>query len=447
LSSTNTAFEGITASQDYSANYGPNSYVQKTYVDDLIAGVDLSAYVPYTGATATVELGAQNLRSAKIFSTESGTETVDIRSTGANSGGLFRSGNDESISAYDDLSETFNFAGDRWTMDRANGVSTIYSDAINLQTTSRGLLNLDVDGLTYRNESDETVDNFGATQFELNPESGGFNLFNQEYDVAGVVEFETYIKGDQSELTMYAKDMDADFGGELKLNTEGVFIGGGSSSAISNRGYFNINLSDEIVTTGDFSNNTNGTKVVVDIPNDTIDLDANSVTVNSSRVLTVADPLIKTVTSDVTSRSVIGTTAETVAHSYEITGSSFTSPAFLDLNCRLSKSGTAGASTFRLYLNTTSGTTAGGVLIGQYASSAPTTGVGRFTRVFEINSSNAMAGFPPTVSSITDLIAITASVLSTTYTPTTTYYLVATFQNQSSADTAIINSFRVTASK
>lgn len=138
--------------------------------------------------------------------------------------------------------------------------------------------------------------------------------------------------------------------------------------------------------------------------------------------------------------AVTGTTTETLSQSLLIPANSFSSNGMLEVLCRMTKTGTLGTSSIRIYKNTTN-TLTGATLIGaltnlQSANSLYSQGI----RTFRINS-NTLTGLTTAGINPLDYISSTALV-STTFTTNVDNYIIFSIQLANSADSANISMAR-----
>ena len=136
---------------------------------------------------------------------------------------------------------------------------------------------------------------------------------------------------------------------------------------------------------------------------------------------------------------VTGTTAETLSQSLLIPANTFSSNGMLEVLCRMTKIGTAGASNIRIYKNTSNSLT-GATLIGSVLTIAGTNIFSQAVRTFRINS-NTLSGFGSTSSGQTDFSSI-SGLLSTTFTTNVDNYILFSIQLVSTSDSANISMAR-----
>ena len=160
---------------------------------------------------------------------------------------------------------------------------------------------------------------------------------------------------------------------------------------------------------------------------------------NFTEVYTNANPQL-IVASYVDGTAVTGTTTETLSRSLLIPANTFTSNGMLEVLCRMTKTGTAGVSSIKIYKNTSNtltGATQIGVLTNlQSAASLYSQGI----RTFRINS-NTLTGLTTAGTNPLDFISSTALV-STTFTTNVDNYIIFSITLASAADSANISMAR-----
>lgn len=160
---------------------------------------------------------------------------------------------------------------------------------------------------------------------------------------------------------------------------------------------------------------------------------------NFTEVYNLANPSI-VASSYVDGTAVTGTTTETLSRSLLIPANTFSSNGILEVFCRMTKTGTAGTSTIKIYKNTSStltGATQIGVLTNlQSATSLYSQGI----RTFRINS-NTLTGLTTAGTNPLDYISSTALV-STTFTTNVDNYIIFSITLSSTADSANISMAR-----
>ena len=137
--------------------------------------------------------------------------------------------------------------------------------------------------------------------------------------------------------------------------------------------------------------------------------------------------------------AVTGTTAETVSRSLLIPANTFSGNGMLEVIGRMTKTGTAGTSTIKIYKNTSS-TLTGATLIGTVSSIAGTNIFSQVSRLFRINS-NTLSGMGSASSGQTDFTSVSA-VTSTTFTTNVDNYILFSLTLASTADSANISMAR-----
>jgi hypothetical protein len=143
--------------------------------------------------------------------------------------------------------------------------------------------------------------------------------------------------------------------------------------------------------------------------------------------------------------AVTGTTSETISQSLLIPANTFSSNGMLELFCRMTKTGTAGTSTIRIYKNT-SNTLTGATSIGTLANLNTASNIfAQFLRNFRINS-NTLVGFNAATNSGSDITSTASTILSTTFTTNVDNYIIFAITLASTADSANISMAKATKS-
>lgn len=140
---------------------------------------------------------------------------------------------------------------------------------------------------------------------------------------------------------------------------------------------------------------------------------------------------------------VTGTTANTITQSILIPANTLAANNTLDFIARFSKTGTAGGGNYRVYINTSISLT-GATLFGNLYTIAggATIPTHQNQRTFFYNGttlSSNMGG----VSNVTDISQSTVAPYTMTYNSATDYYLIFAIQLTNTADSSVINGFRV----
>jgi hypothetical protein len=137
--------------------------------------------------------------------------------------------------------------------------------------------------------------------------------------------------------------------------------------------------------------------------------------------------------------AVTGTTAETLSQSLLIPANTFSSNGMLEVLCRMTKIGTAGTSTVKIYKNT-SNTLTGATLIATITSLESNIRLfAQGIRTFRINS-NTLTGINSSANFL-DLASAT-SILSTTFTTNVDNYIIFSITLASVTDSANISMVR-----
>jgi hypothetical protein len=160
---------------------------------------------------------------------------------------------------------------------------------------------------------------------------------------------------------------------------------------------------------------------------------------NFTEVYALVNPSI-VASSYVDGTAVTGTTAETLSRSLLIPANTYSSNGMLELICRMTKTGSAGTSTIKIYKNTTN-TLTGATLIASVTSLQSNISLySQGIRAFRVNS-NTLTGLPVSATNPLDLISST-SILSTTFTTNVDNYILFSLTLASTADSANISMAR-----
>lgn len=160
---------------------------------------------------------------------------------------------------------------------------------------------------------------------------------------------------------------------------------------------------------------------------------------NFTEVYNLANPSI-VASSYVDGTAVTGTTTETLSRSLLIPANTFSSNGMLEVLCRMTKTGTAGTSSVKIYKNT-SNTLTGATQIGVLTSLQSATSLySQGIRTFRINS-NTLTGLTTSGTNPLDFISSTALV-STTFTTNVDNYIIFSITLASTSDSALISMAR-----
>jgi hypothetical protein len=146
-------------------------------------------------------------------------------------------------------------------------------------------------------------------------------------------------------------------------------------------------------------------------------------------------PTIKIVeTTD--STAVTGTTANTVARTIKLSGGLLASPAALRLHVRAVKTGAAGGTTIRVYVNDTPDLSGSPILLATYGGTAIYL---QLRRILAVKPSNVLQVMTPTFNFQTDDGTLTTAVTNATVNFGTDKYIVVAIQNAANADSTVIS--------
>jgi hypothetical protein len=160
---------------------------------------------------------------------------------------------------------------------------------------------------------------------------------------------------------------------------------------------------------------------------------------NFTEVYNSLNPSVITLTA-VDGAAVTGTTTETLSQSLLIPANTYSANGMLEILCRMTKTGTAGTSTVRIFKNT-SNTLTGATLIGALTSAASATSLyTQAIRTFRVNS-NTISGLQTGTVGTTDILTA-PNIVSTTFTTNVDNYIIFSIQLSSTADSANISMAR-----
>lgn len=136
--------------------------------------------------------------------------------------------------------------------------------------------------------------------------------------------------------------------------------------------------------------------------------------------------------------NITGTTNEVISQSLLIPANSFSSNGILEIISRISKTGTSGTSTVRMYRNTSNSLT-GAALIATLRNLQTASDIfGTFIRTFRINS-NTLTGFNAATNLQTDVVNNSSTLQSITFTTNVDNYIIFSIQLASTSDSANIS--------
>lgn len=154
---------------------------------------------------------------------------------------------------------------------------------------------------------------------------------------------------------------------------------------------------------------------------------------------------IKKIVSDTTSSSAVtGTTSETLCKTYTISANTFSDGDFMKCLVGLEKTGTAGTGTVRIRVNQTNNF-ATATLVGTYTPSAASHVTVLFKRDFLSFKSGVLKGIGFATSAQNDLQAgASIAYNTTTLSPSSDFYIYVSVINTSGADSTIVNQVQIT---
>jgi len=144
-----------------------------------------------------------------------------------------------------------------------------------------------------------------------------------------------------------------------------------------------------------------------------------------------------------TGTAVTGTTANTITQSVLIPANTLAANNTLDFIARFSKTGTAGGGNYRVYINTSislTGATLFATLYQVAGGATIPTHQNQRTFFYDGTTLSSNAGG---VSNVTDISQFTTAGYTMAYNSATAYYLIFAIQLTNTADSSVINGFRV----
>jgi len=161
----------------------------------------------------------------------------------------------------------------------------------------------------------------------------------------------------------------------------------------------------------------------------------------TSQVDALLAGMMKIIAKNFSNPSITGTTSETIFTSFLISANTFSSIDTLRLSARYRKTGTAGLSTIKVYINT-SNTLSGATQIAQNQTAASNLWF-FIDRTFSISGGN-ISGYPFSNSVASDVTGAGIALSSATLNPASNFYLIVTGQLGNGADTMVLDFFRAT---
>lgn len=161
----------------------------------------------------------------------------------------------------------------------------------------------------------------------------------------------------------------------------------------------------------------------------------------TSQVDALLAGMVKIIAKNASNPSITGTTSETIFTSFLISANTLFSIDTLRLGARYRKTGTAGLSTIKVYINT-SNTLSGATQIAQNQTAASNLWF-FIDRTFSISGGN-IYGYPFSSSAASDVIGAGIALSSATLNPASNFYLIVTGLLGNGADTMVLDLFRAT---
>lgn len=181
---------------------------------------------------------------------------------------------------------------------------------------------------------------------------------------------------------------------------------------------------------------------------DTLVSGTNIKTINGSSVLgsgnlVVGGSAISTLGIGTSGTNVTGTTANTITQSILIPANTLAANNSLDIIARFSKTGTAGSATNRMYINTSNSLTGATLIANLYTVAGGAAIISHQNQRTFFYDGTTLTSNSGTTANVTDIIQLTTSSYSFVLNSTIDYYLIFAIQLTNTADSSIINGYRI----
>lgn len=152
---------------------------------------------------------------------------------------------------------------------------------------------------------------------------------------------------------------------------------------------------------------------------------------------------VTTIGIGTTGINVTGTTSNTITQSILIPANTLASNNALDIVARFRKTGTAGSSLYRIYINSSNSLTGATLISNLYTIASGATILSHQNQRTFFYDGTTLTTNSSTGSNITDIIQLTSSTFSFVLNSTIDYYLIFAIQLNNSTDSSAINGYRV----
>lgn len=423
------------------------------YLSDISA----SAGVPYTGATANVNLGEFELKAGQVTldTTPTGTATeatTQWNDTIGSSQTTLKGGSVVLKNGVDLVARIVNKVTPNTTLTKANYQVVKVSGAQGQRLAV---------SLAQANSDNNSADTLGIVCETIATNQEGFILTVgqlEEINTSGSLQGETWADGD----VLYLSPTTAGKVTNVKPTgaTGHIVILGYVEYAHSVHGKIYVKIMngwelDELHNVY-ISSPTNNQGLIYESStslwkNKTVDKNLvglgnvdNTSDVNkpvSTATQTQLNKKVENIYKDaVPSSAVTGTTSVTILKSYLFSGGTYSANDIIDLvSFKVKKTGTNGTFTKRIYLNT-SNTLTGAVVIATVLTTAPAVVYSKLNRTFTLNGGN-LEGLAFNVSNNSDVIQTSSGFSTTSLNPANDFYLITTIQLTNSSDSVAQTEF------
>lgn len=239
--------------------------------------IDFTGYVPYTGATADVNLGNQKLVAVDIIAFD-GTLGANLTTSGDQEG-LYSRTSGKELAIYNGNKREYWYAEGAIIYNNSDLLTTISSDLIQTSGVNNGIA--DYVGLYSENYAFEFTgvsgsggSNFGKAFLQSSPKFGFISRINEPSN-----DRFTSISNDNSEIKFRVENTSASLNTECFQDINNYII---FNNNYSKKGFFHVDFENYKATLGDVGNNVNNTKFVVDDGNENIELIAKLVNITGA---------------------------------------------------------------------------------------------------------------------------------------------------------------------
>lgn len=422
---------------------------------------DISGYtgfVPYTGATSTLNMGSNQIFSTDIRATDGSTALkFSPIPSGATEYGLINPDNDRTLVTYDYDNSMFYFGDKNLQFDLNNSIFNFGSNGINgsyFQGSNFTQNNGIYDGASLSMTDDDSwqlVDvNTGSEIVKYNKLTGNLELGPTNiYAHGNLMLTSLNIEDAINDGTTNKAPSQNAVSDALKLKVDGP------ASAVDNKLARFDGSSGKVIQNSGWTLNDDDTMTVVGMgANQLLGVAASGIKTEFKYLVGTAGHISVThatngITLDLsncvkntTDSALTGTTTETIITSLLVPSGMFVSGDIMKVSSFDEKLLANGTNLIKYYVNSTN-SLSGATMIFQYSSAAGNKTLGT-SREYFLKPSNVVYGHASSANNLLTTDTATAnSPLSATFTYTGSFYVIKTFTLASGTDNAIGKSFRV----